>query len=417
MALLHACYFAATAAFCLVAIARWRAEPVLALMLGAVAFGAACGLSIGGLGKSFGTGFGNAAGSTGVAILGAALLGSMAEMGGAPAWLAGFAARRPVGVSAALPVLGLVAGMGASPEVAFAMLTPLRAALGRRAERADAWRLGLAISAGHGLMLPSPVLIAATTILGADWRMVLAAGVPCALAVTAVTASALRIVGTTDKVVSPPPATAPVPGRQASLALALASAVCVALLIVRSIGDMPSEPFGGGGTRELLLGLGQPLFLLLAGCAIMLPIAWHGFSASAAIGRAAPLVMLIGVAGGLQSLAQDTRMAEHLAESVASWHAGLLVPFAVAACLKILQGSSLVAAITAAGMVHELGMSGAGAALAVGAGAIAGANVNDALFWMMPGSGGTRVGFTVATLAQGMLALVLLQAVHSALGL
>lgn len=413
MALLHALTFGLVAALCLLGIVRWRAEPVLALMLGAVAFGALCGLSIAGLGKSFGTGFGNAAGSTGVAILGAALLAGMAESGGATTWLARFAARWPTGVTAALPALGLVAGMGGSPETAFAMLTPLRTALGRRPEDADALRLGLAISAGHGLLLPSPVLIAATTILGADWRMVLAAGVPCALAVTAATALAPRIRGAPGNAVSPPPAAAPGRSGPASMALGLASAICVALLIAQSVGDMPSEPFGGGGTRELLLGLGRPLILLVAACAIMLPIAWRGFSASAAIGQAAPLVMLIGVAGGLQSLAQDTRMAEPLAEAIATWHAGLLVPFAVASCLKLLQGSSLVAAITAAGLLHALGTNGAGAALAVGAGAMAGATVNDALFWMMPGSTGTRLGFMVATLAQGVLALMLLAGARS----
>ncbi len=45
-------------------------------------------------------------------------------------------------------------------------------------------------------------------------------------------------------------------------------------------------------------------------------------------------------------------MAELLGERLLAWHAGLLVPFLIAAVIKTLQGSSLVAAITAAGMMQ-----------------------------------------------------------------
>ena len=47
-------------------------------------------------------------------------------------------------------------------------------------------------------------------------------------------------------------------------------------------------------------------------------------------------------------------MAELLGERLLAWPAGLLVPFLIAAVMKSLQGSSLVAAIATAGMVQPL---------------------------------------------------------------
>ena len=75
------------------------------------------------------------------------------------------------------------------------------------------------------------------------------------------------------------------------------------------------------------------------------------------------------------------------------WHLGalaILIPFLIAAVLKTFQGSSLVAAITAAGMVQPLmgalDLGGANAkalaALAVGAGAMTVSHVNDDYFWL-----------------------------------
>jgi gluconate:H+ symporter, GntP family len=85
--------------------------------------------------------------------------------------------------------------------------------------------------------------------------------------------------------------------------------------------------------------------------------------------------------------------------------------------MKTLQGSSLVAAITAAGIVHpilpQLGLIDANAkvlaALAVGAGAMTASHVNDEYFWVVTQSVGLRPlrGFAtigLGTLLQGFIA-------------
>jgi GntP family gluconate:H+ symporter len=96
----------------------------------------------------------------------------------------------------------------------------------------------------------------------------------------------------------------------------------------------------------------------------------------------------------------------------------LLVPFLVAAAIKTLQGSSMVAAISAAGMVQPLLLPlGLGtengtalAALAVGAGAMTASHLNDEYFWLVSATAGFSplrglVTVTVGTLLQGFVAV------------
>jgi GntP family gluconate:H+ symporter len=101
--------------------------------------------------------------------------------------------------------------------------------------------------------------------------------------------------------------------------------------------------------------------------------------------------------------------------------AAVLLAFLIAATVKTLQGSSLVAAITAAGIVQPLltplGLGGdnakALAALAVGAGAMTVSHINDDYFWLVSVGTGSRPlralgALTAGTLVQGVIAVALL---------
>ena len=148
------------------------------------------------------------------------------------------------------------------------------------------------------------------------------------------------------------------------------------------------------------------------------------------LGSVAGIVLTVGAAGGFQRLCQETGMAELLGERLLAWHPGalfaLLIPFLVAAAIKTLQGSSLVAAITAAGMVQpilfSLGLSGVSekalAALAVGAGAMTVSHVNDEFFWLVANSARLAplpglARFTIGTLLQGLVAVAGLLLLHA----
>src|SRR5271170_5614876 len=154
----------------LVATSWRRLHPFLAIVAVASGFGLTAGFSVAFVGKAFGSGFSQSITSPGLVIVAAGFVAGLAESTGASAWLMAQAERwRWIGSTWLAALCGLVAGIAASPSTAFALLTPLlRATSGgatpRREAAPMALALALAISASHGLVLFSPVPIAAAAI-------------------------------------------------------------------------------------------------------------------------------------------------------------------------------------------------------------------------------------------------------------
>jgi GntP family gluconate:H+ symporter len=430
MPLAQALAFLGAAAIIILA-ARWRPiHPFLLLIIIAAVFGYAAGYPTAQIAGNFGSGFADKIYSPGLVIVAASLVAALAEGS-----IASHAPAKRGGLGG-VAVLGLFAGMGSSPAAAFVILIPLLPHFARQeAGKAAPLALALAISASHGLLL-TPVAIAAVAILGADWHRVALFGLPLAAALIVAGAMFARLASVRDAASLPwPPATAAEKQAPRSLLpVALAVAVPLLLLIVQSFGDIPSEPFGGGPARELILGVGRPFVLFLVGVGIMtlsqprraLALAADTAWCERVLGRVAGVLLIVGAAGGLQRLCQETGMAEMLGEHLLSPRLasfGVLVPFVIAAVMKTLQGSSLVAAITAAGMAEPmlapLGLDGADgralAALAVGAGAMTISHVNDEYFWLVtqtarlsPLRGVTTL--SLGTLVQGAVAAAALLA-------
>jgi gluconate:H+ symporter, GntP family len=441
MPLSQALIFATCVVILLVATERWRFHPFLVIVAIASAFGLIAGFTTAQLAGVFGGGFSAMIYSPGLVIVAAALIAGLAEGTGASDRLKVLVKRRRwLSPRWAMGFLGLIAGIGSSPSSAFALLTPLLRPFGgdtaQSRERA-AIALALAISSTHGLILLAPVPIAAAAILDAEWSRLALFGAPLAFLLAAFAAIfALWVSAFASPLPSPVQRTVDgvfpseeKKGRSFPVVLVLATAIPLLLLMVQSIGDMPTEPLGGGPARELVVGIGRPLILFLVGVGIMsvghLRQSFSHFTnpvwIERVLGNVAGILLTACAAGGLQRLCQETGMAEMVGERLAGWHGwvigGVLVPFLVAAAMKTLQGSSLVAAITAAGIVHpilpQLGLIDANAkvlaALAVGAGAMTASHVNDEYFWVVTQSVGLRPlrGFAtigLGTLLQGFIA-------------
>lgn len=426
MPLLQALYLLAAVAALAVLGASRRLHPLLALAGVALAFGYAAGMGTAQLGRAFGNGFAQAVNTTGLAVIAGAIIATVAERTGAgarlAAWATAWARRR--GTPPAMAILGLVAGLAASPAAAFAALAAWREAAGWSARGGAvlaAVGLALALVAGHGLILPAPGPIAGVAILEAPPLRVLALGAPVAIVAAAAGAAWLALAGRRIALPEDParPIAPPTP-RPHNLAAALLPVIAMlALLFVQALGQIASEPFGGGPARELLIGLGRPVMLLAAGVGLCLVLTWRWEAVvvsedgwvGQAILRAAGLVLIVGAAGGFEKVLQETGMAELVAERLLTWQAGLLVPFLIALVMKTLQGSTLVAVITAAGMiVPALGLMGlddppgrAAAVIAVGAGAMAVSHVNDGYFWLVTGTSRLRVAAGLVLLSLGTL--------------
>ena len=425
----------------------------LAIVVVSTAFGPAAGFSTAFVGKAFGAGFVQAIASPGLVIVAAGFIAALAEATGAGGWFAAKAASstgswRRAGATRLPALCGFFAGLAASPAAAFALLEPLVRAIaggaGPSRRGAAPAALPLAISASHGLALVSPVPIVAAAIVGAPWSRVALFGLPLAVLLAGLGAAWSRWLAVADAapeaLSQESPAIAKANGWSAAV-LVMATAVPLALLIVQSLGEIPSEPLGGGTAREMVIGVGRPLVLLLVGIGIMVIgnariggkcLADNAWSARV-LGNVAGPLLVVGAAGGLQRLCQETGMAELLGEQISTWRlsgaGGLLVLFLVAATVKTLQGSSLVAVITAAGIAQPLlaplGLDAANAhalaALAVGAGAMTVSHVNDDLFWLASLAGGIRplralAMLTAGTLMQGIVAVAVLMAIVALIG-
>ena len=418
---------------------HWRPfHPFLVLVVLAPIFGYIAGYPTSQLGSAFGSGFAEKFYSPGLVIIAAALIAGLAESTTASDRLMTAIHRaRFLGSSVIATCVGLIAGLAASPASGFALLTPLlRPVAGKRqSQERDTLAMALAISASHGLAVLTPVPIAAAAIIGADWNRLSLFGLPLAVMLAILGALfarwSLPLSAAAEPLESvPQPPEKPSTGYP--IVLIAAIAIPLVLLMVQSIGEMPSEPLGGGPKRELVLGVGRPLILFLAGVSVMtighLRRSLCLFADSAWTGRifgdAAGLLLTICAAGGLQHLCQQTGMAEVLGERLLAWHLGMfgvLIPFLIAAVMKTLQGSSLVASITTAGMIGPvllpLGLADpngkALAALAVSAGAMTVSHINDDFFWLIadrarltPLRGFTK--FSAGTLLQGLIAAVAL---------
>ena len=256
-------------------------------------------------------------------------------------------------------------GHRAYPATAFALLSP---ALRRLGEKSTAARPSitmapaLAISAGHGLILFSPVPIAAASILGAHWDRVALFGLPLAVVLAVFGIAWAQWFSPSGE--AKPSATDNVKQQTASsLACArFCSGHC------RPIAS-PDDPIPRRHSKRTarrrhrsgkILGMGRPLILFLVGIGIMVAGHWRlsvklladTTWTESIFAKVAGVLLTVGAAGGLQKLCQETGMAELIGERVAGLHGGVLIAFLVAAVIKTLQGSSLVAAIAAAGMIQ-----------------------------------------------------------------
>ncbi|MFO1080303.1 MAG: hypothetical protein U1E23_06740 [Reyranellaceae bacterium] len=363
---------------------RLRLPAFLALMATVVVYGVAANMKFESIGVAFGQGFATAMEQTGLLVVAGSLV-------------AGLALRAPLGTGSSA-LFGAVAGLSGAAAGATALLQ----GAGQDAPRRG---LGLALTVlvFSALVAPSPLAVAATSILKADHATTWLVSLPVAML--------MAIVGWWHVARQTP--RGEVAGR---LELGwLAVAAPVALLVVQAIARMPQAPIGGGSLFELYMGLGTPL--VVAAVAVTLGVVLAGgWRPSALATRAwAPLLLAVGAAGGLSRVLDETGMATVLADKVLSPRFGLLTPFLVAAVVKTMQGNSLTAVLTASGMVEPLlpglgleGPTGRSLAMAsVCAGSIAICHLNDPLFWIAAAMGRLTPGRALVVISLGSAAMSL----------
>jgi GntP family gluconate:H+ symporter len=427
--------------FIIVATTRLKLHPFLALLIAAFGYGIFCGkMSLGEVVQSVNAGFGETIGYIGIVILAGAVIGTFLEKSGGAYKLAE-STLKLVGkgnVPMAMGIIGYVVSIPVFCDSAFVILSPLCKALSKKAKislAASAVALSLGLYATHTMVPPTPGPVAAAGILGADLGLVILwGGLVSMIALAAGWLFSVKFAARiyiepdndlTESDIEQITADAP-PALDSIIPILLP----IILIVLRSISNLKSHPFGVGDMAVYIDFIGQPVVALLIGVffVILLPkkLKPEMLSASGWVGQAviaaATIIIITGCGGAFGKVLQNSGIAD-VVKSYLGQSAGLSIwlPFIIAAALKTAQGSSTVAIITTAGIIAPLlGTLGLEAptakalvVVAIGAGSMVVSHANDSYFWVVTGLTGMTVkqGYklqTLGTLVEGAAAAVAL---------
>jgi GntP family gluconate:H+ symporter len=344
-------------------------------------------------------------------------------------------------VPATMSIMGFVVSIPVFCDSGFVILSALAKALTKKAGltlAASAIALSMGLYAAHTMVPPTPGPIAAAGILEADLGQVIMYGLICGIVacfvgwVFAVTVAAKVYISPDEDITKAQMEKQPEPVSEEDAPGAFKSLIPIfipiILIVLRSIAEYPSKPFGDEGTFLLIIGfLGQPVVALLIGVALALllpkkltkeitsPSGWVG----EAIIAAATIIIITGSGGAFGKVLQNSGIAKTIGVMLADYQMGIWLPFIIAAAIKTAQGSSTVAIITTASLMAPLlttfGLDGEAAkalvVIAIGAGAMVVSHANDSYFWVvtqfsnMDAPTGYKLQ-TVGSLLQGLAAII-----------
>ena len=399
---------AASIAAVILLVLRVKLQPFVALLLVALITGLAFGGDPQKVIAAVRKGTGEALGFVAVVIgLGAVLGGLLEASGGVSAiahrLLAAFGEKR---MPWALTAIGVIVGIPLFFDVAFIILAPLLTTLAVRAERRVTW-FALPLLAGlmtmHALLPPHPGPVAVAELIHTDYGLLafygLLCGIPAAIVAGPIFARLAHGASGWGDQAPPPmldegaPQTDPI-GFWPALAAML---VPLGLILLAAVaGQFLAE----GPARQALLFFGHPFVALIL--AVLSVAAWLRLRVRAplpvisnimtrALEPAGLMVLVVGAGAAYKEVLIESGAGQQVTAAVAAAQVSVPVfAFALAAFVRIAQGSATVAMVTAAGLASPLIASAALSpgrialvTVAIGAGATVASHVNDTGFWLV----------------------------------
>ncbi|MGS0741369.1 GntP family permease [Glaciimonas sp. GG7] len=392
----------------IVLIAKFKMNPFIVLIVVSVILGAAVGMPMDGIVKSYEKGVGGALGHIALVVgLGTMFGKMMAESGGAERianTLIG--AFGPKNVHWAMMVVALIVGLPVFFEVGFVLLIPIAFNVAKRTGTSMIL-VGIPMVAGlsvvHGLIPPHPAALYAVTAYNADiGRTIIYAlivGIP-----TAIIAGPLfaRLI---SKFVFPNPdnplltqfVEIDLKRKLPGLGITLATIMLpVVLMLLGSWADVFFTP--KTFANEFLRLIGNSVIALL----IAALVSFYTFGKACGFNREAILkfttdslapiagiTLIVGAGAGFGQILKDSGISTSIVGIATSAHLSpLVLGWFVAALIRVATGSATVAMITACGIVAPIVSSVAGTrpelmVLATGAGSLILSHVNDGGFWLV----------------------------------
>ncbi|MBN1479249.1 GntP family permease [candidate division KSB1 bacterium] len=395
--------------FIIFSTTRLRLHPFLALLFTSIGYGLASAMPMDQIIESINSGFGGTLGHIGIVIIAGTIIGTFLEKSGGAYALAETILHK-IGVKRIIPAMGIIGYIVSIPVFAdsgFVILSPLNKTLSKRAGislAATAIVLSLCLTISHTLMPPTPGPIAAAGLLGADLGLVILFATPVSIIVMVLAWIFSDKVAKRVWIDPNPEVTTEhvqkvakdVPG---ALKAVLPIFVPIALIVAKSIADMPSHPLGQGVLSDLVTFIGTPVIALFIGVILAFTLpkklktemlsqpGWVG----EALTHAAIIIMITGAGGVFGKMLQNSGIAKVIGDILSGVHLGLWLPFILAAAIKTAQGSSTVAIITTASIIaplmQPLGYTSpamrALVVLTIGSGAMVVSHANDSFFWVV----------------------------------
>ncbi|MQR01978.1 GntP family permease [Glaciimonas soli] len=391
-----------------VLIAKFKMNPFIVLIVVSIILGAAVGMPMAGIVKSYETGVGGALGHIALVVGLGTMFGKMMAESGAAERIANtlIGAFGEKNVHWAMMVVALIVGLPVFFEVGFVLLIPIAFNVAKRTGTSMIL-VGIPMVAGlsvvHGLIPPHPAALYAVTAYNADIGhtilFALIVGIPTAIIAGPVFAKLV------SKFVFPNPenpllaqfvekdSNRDLPGLGITLFTIL---LPVVLMLLGSWADVFFAP--KTFLNDFLRLIGNSVIALL----IAALVSFYTFGKARGFDREAILkftneclapiagiTLIVGAGAGFGQILKDSGISTAIV--ALATHANLsplLLGWFVAALIRIATGSATVAMITACGIVAPIVASVGGTrpelmVLATGAGSLILSHVNDGGFWLV----------------------------------
>jgi gluconate:H+ symporter, GntP family len=415
-----------------VATGKWKVNAFFVLIAIAFVYGLAIGMPALEVVKAVREGFGGTLTNIGIVIVAGTIMGYILEKTGAALVMTqailGLVGQKRAPL--AMNIAGYVVSIPVFCDSGYVILTPLNKALAAESKTSMsvmAVALATGLYATHTMVPPTPGPLAAAGTLKADLGMVILYGLIAAIPATLAGLLWAKYVGKSYDIKPDVEETySDLLAKHVKLPSTFMSflplLLPIVLILLKSVTDFPTKPFGAGALAKTLDTIGDPVTALMLGvvCSLFLVQlkdlgqavdTWMGHG----IKDAAIILAITAAGGSFGKVLAASPMKDFIGKNLSTVSLGLLLPFIIAAALKTAQGSSTVAIITTsaiiAPMIGSLGLNPALTAVVIGAGSMVVSHANDSYFWVvsqfsnMPVNVAYRI-YTTATLVEGVVAFV-----------
>jgi len=410
---------------------KYKVPAFFALLLSGILVGLSVQMPFGLMITTLKDGFGNILKSLGLVIVLGTTLGVVLEYTGSTAVMAAYILKKAGErhASWAMSITGFIVGFPIFCDSGFIVLSGLNKNLAKRSGvpiTIISVSLATGLYAIHCLAPPHPGITAAAGIIGTDIGKLMLYGAAIALPGMIVGNLWAKYAGkkfpdsqpeneiSEERIVEGPPV----------IKAFLPILIPLVLIGLRSFFTVDTlvnlkwiSPF---------LSLGDPVIALMIGILLALncKAGWKKIELSNllqdSVEKAGGILIIIGAGGAFGAILAETKIGVHFSEVLDLRYLGLFFPFLLTFVLKTAQGSSTVAIITAATIIHPL-LANLGLAsesgrilcvLSMGAGSMMISHANDAYFWVIAKFSGLEMKamlrvYSVATIFMGLTSIIM----------